>query len=153
MYIWVAPRLKQQQSNPHPSPIDNRMADLSASNLAMKEKMLTWGLSQSADFLRRSGNEHNSAYRQFPVDVFVGFLSSVRSMLCADIQKQTERGHMKRVNRLDRFASIPAVCHKKQSCMFRFISTPWAIYSRRLRWVLAAMSIAPPIASFLSMRS
>ena len=39
--IWVAPRLKQQQSNPHPSPIDNRMAELSASNLAMKEKMLT----------------------------------------------------------------------------------------------------------------
>ena len=151
MYIWVAPRLKQQQSNPHPSPIDNRMAELSASNLAMKEKMLTWSLSQSADFLRRSGNEHHSAYRLFPVDVFVGFLSSVRSMLCADIQKQTERGHMKRVKRLDRFASIPAVCYRKH--MFRFISTPWAIYRRRLKRVLAAMSIAPPIASFLSMCS
>ena len=88
---------------------------------------------------------------QRPVDVFVGFLSSVRSMLCADIQKQTERGHMKRVKRLDRFASIPAVCHRKH--MFRFISTPWAIYRRRLKRVLAAMSIAPPIASFLSMCS
>ena len=85
----------------------------------------TLGFLQSADLMRPSGNEHSSAYRQFPVDVFVGFLSSVKSMLCVDIQKQTVRGHMKRVHRLDRFASIPAMCHKKQSFICRFKLGPF----------------------------
>ena len=79
-----------------------------------KMQMYTLGFLQSADLMRPSGNEHSSAYRQFPVDAFVGFLSSVKSMLSVDIQKQTVRGHMKRVHRLDRLASIPAMCHKKQ---------------------------------------
>ena len=87
--------------------------------------MYTLGFLQSADLMRPSGNEHSSAYRQFPVDAFVGFLSSVKSMLSVDIQKQTMRGHMKRMHRLDRFASIPAMCHKKQSFICRFKLGPF----------------------------
>ena len=32
-----------------------------------------------------SGNEHSSAHRQLLVDVFVAFLSSVKSKLCVDM--------------------------------------------------------------------
>ena len=35
--IWVAPWLKQQQSNPHPSPVRSRVADWPVSSLRMSK--------------------------------------------------------------------------------------------------------------------
>ena len=49
----------------------------------------TLGFLQSADLMRPSGNEHSSAHRQLPVDAFVGFLSSDKSMLCVDMSDAT----------------------------------------------------------------
>ena len=41
----------------------------------------TLGFVQSADLVRPSGNEHSSAHRQLPVDAFVWFPPSDKSML------------------------------------------------------------------------
>ena len=84
----------------------------------------TLGHLQAAVETGPSGNEHSSAHRQLLVDVFVAFLASVISKRCVDmsdaasnqpfVHKRTVHRHMKRVHGLDRLASIPAMCHKKQ---------------------------------------